>query len=343
VTTATSLITLSPSSHATPTVATSQTTAKPSETSFPAATPTSPGTLSTTATSSTITEPPAATPDITTQDLTADTLIIADANSGCIIGGYANGRRLTHSQAASFCFSPIALAEYNLAGLVGSISSDGIVYAEAGGGYVGSWATGMAANTYDEYGYFWLDIPERTPSADPYSQNPLVHTFLYTISPDRLPLMQDVSDNPEVAAAVQDLLDTHFGKGKIAANIRMAVAADIDGDGQNETVVNADNDSDEWDSIRENARPADSDQSWYCLSLILESDGRVITVGDYYSLAPEDYDWLALFTISNVLDMNGDGKYELVFEWSAWETSYIAVLAYDGTDLQSLLEFYSGS
>jgi len=280
-----------------------------------------------------------ATSTFTAKEPSADTMIIVSP-WGDIYGGYSDGKWLTRSEAAQYCSKPMTLYEFNLAGFVRTVQSDGVSYYDAGGGYVTSWT--VDADTDDDNNYYTLDIPEYVYPEASYSEYPLKFTYLYSRRFDIPSGMQALSDVSDITPVVQGLLDKKFGRGNVEACVRIAIEADIDSDGQKETIVNADNNGDEFEYSYGDLDMQAMEQLWYCMCFIIESDGEVVMLDEDYSLNDED-SWFAFFYIQNIVDLDGDGIYEIVMDWSAWETFLTLVYTYDGTSTELVLEYAAGS
>ncbi len=278
------------------------------------------------------------TPNKTPSD---DTVIFAGA-WGSIYGGYSGGEWLSHSEAAAYCKNPVKFYEYNLLGKVRIIQSSGVTSSDVGGGYIGSAVIGMDPQISDENGYFSLNIPERQHKDISYSKDPLCYTYLYSVPPKMLLNIQRVSDTSYINPLIQDILDEKFGKGVAEAAVRIAVNADIDGDSQKETIVNADNCADEFEYSGGDVTEDAMGKPWYCMSFIID-EGEMVMISDFYSVDEEGYWAIAFMYVQNIIDLDGDGKYEIVLDWSAWEMFYTEVYKYDGNTLTQVLYYCTGS
>jgi hypothetical protein len=277
-----------------------------------------------------ISEEPADTPEATAQAY-ADPVIIA-ANYD-VIGGFADGRWLTHSEAAAYCEGPTTFYKYGIAGFSGSVESSGVTNQEDGG-YIYSRTADMGENEYDESGSYTL-MADPEPDYGDYSADVFSTGFLYTLTPENLPMM-DVCDNTEdIKNVIQRMIDDNLGAGAAEANIRSAVTGDIDGDGEYEKAVNADNCAgliyEDMDNL-------------YSISVILESDGSVVSVYEsYVSENSSEFSSTELVYIQNILDVDGDGRCELVLDGTAWEAWWSEVYKYDGNSLSKVLEYGTGA
>lgn len=237
---------------------------------------------------------------------------------GEIRGGYSDGEWLNHSEAAALCEGKMTFNVYNLVASYRTVKSFGVTYDE--GEY--------ASEAFDGSPCCYLKLPDdynaESLNGD-YSQDPLFFSYLYYGG--QFPDIKTVSDTSKASRAVQKLLDEKLGKEKAEANIRISVNADIDGDGEKETVVNAD------------GAAGDSE---YCLSCIIESDGTVKIIEDYYFVPADeesesDY---RFFYVQNIIDFDGDGISELVVDEAFGEEAGTTVYKYDGRKVDKIMDYW---
>jgi hypothetical protein len=190
---------------------------------------------------------------------------------------------------------------------------------------------------------FSLKIPETDFSGRSYPQNPLCYSYLY-YGRAGLPAAEVVSDTSSIIPVVQKIIDGEFGKDNAVAKVRVAVCADIDGDGSKETVVNADNSAEEYEESYGDIGDDAMDKYWYSIAFILENDGSVIVIDKYY-YNPEDEsdDELDFLYVQNIIDIDGDGKYEIVEDWDEWEVFGALVYKYDGEKCTEVLHYSDSS
>jgi hypothetical protein len=275
-------------------------------------------------------EIPAVTPETGSQAYTGPVIIAANTD---VIGGFADGRWLTHSEAAAYCQGQTTFYKYGIAGFSGTAESSGLTTQE-NGGYIYSRTADMGKDEYDESGSYTLNV-DTEPDYGDYSADVFGAGFLYTLPPEYLPMM-DVCDNTEdIENVIQRMIDENLGTGAAEANIRSAVIGDIDGDGEYEKAINADNCAgliyEELDDL-------------YSISIILESDGSVISVYEsYVSENTSEFSSTELVYIQNILDIDGDGMCELVLDGTAWEAWWSEVYKYDGSRLSKVLEYGTGA
>jgi hypothetical protein len=258
--------------------------------------------------------------------------VILSAN-GDIIGGWADGHWLTHSEAAAYCAGSMTFYKYSIAGLAGKVESS-CVTNQPNGGYVGSRTADMAEGEYDENGSYTLS-PEPEYDYGDYAADPFSTYYLYTLPPERMPMI-DVCDNTaDLAPVIQQMIDENLGKEVVNANIRSAVMGDIDGDSEYEKIVNADNCA---GLIYEDL------DNLYSICVIIESDGTVISVNEcYISQNSLEFSETELVYAQNVLDIDGDGICEIVLDGEAWESSWSEVYKYNGNALSKVLTYATGA
>ncbi len=253
------------------------------------------------------------------------------SSSGAVAGGYANGQWLTSSEAAQLCGSPLKFYAYKLTGPAGTVDTTGMTIYEDDGPYFYSWVSGMGEE--DEVDMYSL-LPEEMFEPGEYEADPLSCVYYYTTPPESLPEITVVSDMSAILPVIQQKIDENLGAGKAAALIRSAVSADIDSDGQTETIVNADNCAD---------KMYDEVQNLYTIACIIESDGRVVIAAEFYvPESIEEYQEPVLIYIQNLIDLDGDGLCEIVLDNSAWESWWMDVYKYDGTGLTKVLTYGAG-
>lgn len=250
-----------------------------------------------------------------------DTVIIADCGGG-IYGGYSGGKWLTNKEAAEYCGGNLMFYGYNLTGVVDSAESTEVTYDDSDDRVSSS----VSGGSSEEGGYYSLDA-----SLD-YEEGSLP-VYLYNVSPKKLPAITVVADTSALLPAVQQLIDAQLGADAAAAQIRTAVSADIDGDGAQETIVNADNCADKvYEAGGEN---------FYSIACIIESDGSVCVIDDRYLAknSSEDFSDVEYVYTQNIIDLNSDGKCEIVVSWEAWEADGVTVYTYDGQSFKDVLSY----
>ncbi len=255
---------------------------------------------------------PTATPAPTASPSPAkDNTVIIATSYGNICGGYSKGKWLNDSEAAELCKGKITFSRYSLTELKETVKSAGATYEQ---------------EDYESIGGFYLKLPEAYYAeigAEPYFENePLSSAYLY--SGGKLPVINVVSDTTDINSAVQDLLNEKMGEEAAEAEISVAVKSDIDNDGKKETVVNADGGED------------------YCLCCIIESNGTVKVIEDYYFIPTDempDSDYRLIF-VQNIIDIDGDGMSELLVEEAWGEDSGTTVYKYNGKSVSKVIEHW---
>lgn len=263
-----------------------------------------------------------------------DTAIIANA-WGDVLGGYSEGHWLSHSGAAAYCGSPMAFIAANLEGSVYTTESEGVSYPdETYEMYVFSWTKEMGEDEYDGHGYYELNIEEPEVVFN-YDTDPLCNAYLYYGG--ILPELEVIADTSGILPVVQGMVEEHFGEDVVEAKVRVAVSADIDSDGGKEIIVNADNDAMECLDIM-------GDETLYSIACVIETDGSVCMIEEYYSADDQEDEWGARFMyVQNVIDLNRDGRCEIVLDYKAWETWETIVFEYNGELLTETLIYCTGN
>jgi len=102
------------------------------------------------------------------------------------------------------------------------------------------------------------------------------------------------------------------------------VDGDFDGDGEIERLLVAGNP----DQPYIHNDPADQTGSFYSIALLRESDGNYVNLFKYLTRDKNDVtDWNHL-QFCGAYDINGNGKYELLFSLRAWESGFNFVLSF---------------
>lgn len=283
-----------------------------------------------------VSAPPSPTPTPTVYN---GTFIVADSD-GAVLGGCSDGKWLTHNKAAALCKKKKTFYAYDLTDCLATVKSNGL--AEDGGpaqsgqdGNASSWTCdnhkGMSSD-----GEYKLDIPEGYDAAfncDFEKRNALTTAMLYTVPPYSFPTVTLLSDTSGFLPAIQEILDDKMGPGAPKAHIRTAAQCDIDGDGKMETIVNADNCM---------SKVEDYEYSnVYNLACVID-DGIVHIVHEFY-IDKKDSGDVEYSYIQNVIDLDGDGKCEIVVLWGPFDEWITDVYKYDGNEFTKVLSYDIGS
>lgn len=248
-----------------------------------------------------------------------------------VLGGYADGQWLTHSGAAAYCEGALTFYRYNLAGLVDTVESSGVTPND-NYGFVWSHTLYMGDDEYDDLGSYTLEVPHL--EYGDYAIDPLSLTYMFTIPPERLPVITLISDTAPYLPAVQQRIDANLGAGAAAPVIRTAISADIDGDGLQEVIINADNCAGSEDSPEGNI---------YSFVLLLESDGSLLPIEEFYAAnTGNEYEEAELIIAASVIDLDGDGIHEIIIDNSAYEAWWAEVMKYDGHSLTEMMSYGTG-
>lgn len=223
------------------------------------------------------------------------TVIIAD-NEGYVYFGYSGGEWLTRSEAGSYCKGSMEFRKLSLSGLSGTVVSNGAVEDWE----YGSYKVVNGETIYDENGC-QLKLSEPADS------------WLCYISPDRLPEITPVSDYSQLQPIIQKLIDDKIGHGKLEAEINSAVEADIDKDGKPETIINASNESEDFE-----AREDEENCISYYIVCAIRQDGSFVFLDQSYGNYFEDEEQGG--TVVGIFDADGDGSYEILFDWYGYES-----------------------
>lgn len=225
------------------------------------------------------------------------TIIIADSG-GTVLFGYSDGLWLTHSQAAAYCGGDMTFYSISPNGKKASVSSK---TAELGEDEARSCVNNEKVIIEDVNNDIILKLQGKAKG------------FLCRIDPARIPDFKAVKDYSSISSLLQPLLDEQFGKGCVKVKITSAVQADIDGDGEKETLVNASN-LEGYDRY-ESYDPEEG--SWYSVVCAIEPDGSFAFIQESYDTGLKEESWF--FAIRGVVDVNGDGICEILTENEGWE------------------------
>lgn len=255
------------------------------------------------------------TPPLQYKQPSKDTVIIANSE-GYIIGGYSDGKWLTHIEAAAYCGQPMKFYQYSLEGQTATQNSSGISV----DGSDLSPSSGTISAEYDtdsDTGYV-LGIEVNDSS-----------NYMFSAKPGRFPQIRTLSDISNVRKAVEKRINKKFKKGKVKAQINKAVSADVDGDRENEIIFNAGNTQGE-DDYFENIR-----RNWYSLSGFIDKDGSLHIIQEYYSTGyAEDSGSVC---ISSITDIDGDGTCEFITELEGYEAWATIVYKYNSKEFKQVL------
>ena len=256
-----------------------------------------------------------------------DTVIIADSD-GLIIGGFSNGEWLSHSQAAAYCGQPMTFYQKSLDGFEDTVKSTGINKDSWGDSGVSDTIT--MNNTFLDYNdpmYLDTVLPKYDLARD--------EIVLYYCPRERLPKIEQAAVISPVVQIVQEMLDKEFGKEAVSAQVNGAYTVDIDGDGSDETIINACNNE------KSNDDDYDIEQYWYSISLVVESSGKVHEIEKRWGF--DIYENVDFACVRGVVDINGDGAYEVITERRGYEWWLMDVYQYDGHELTWVFGLNSGS
>ena len=233
-----------------------------------------------------------------------DTVIIAN-NHGMVIGGYSDGKWLSHSQAASYCGQPMVFTMKNLDGYENTVEPNGITMENRGDYWFSGTAT-MGENNIDYNDLMYLDAG--LPDYNPVNED----CVLYYCPPQRFPELTEVTDLSPCLHIVQNILDEEFGVGTVSAQIVDAYAVDIDNDGTAEFILNSYN-NDVFESDI-----GYTEDYWYSISLIVEDNGSVCEIERHCGYGY--YDEVDFACVRGIVDVNGDNIFEVIsvrrgFEW----------------------------
>ena len=255
-----------------------------------------------------------------------DTVIIANSR-GLIIGGYSDGVWLSHSQAAAYCGGRMTFYERSMDGFKDTIKSIGLIMDNGGGLEIGSGTASLGDRTdYNDFMLLDTDLPE--------AEQAHTDSVLYYCQQDRFPKIQKVTDTTQFLLIVQGILDEEFGAGTVAAQISDAYSVDLDGDGTTETIVNAcNNENHDFEN--------NISGYWYSIAFIVEESGAICEIQQQcWNGYVEDIEFVC---VRGVLDVNGDGVYELIVEREGYEWWLVDVIQYDGQNFWPVISFSMGS
>lgn len=250
--------------------------------------------------------------EIETKKPDASTVIIADSE-GIIQGGYSGGIWLSPIEAAAYCKESIQFYKCSLSGTGAKVDSPGVMGIDCSSAY---WNADMKEQESFYYKFTISGISAKS-------------GCLISARPERFAQTSELSDTSSVLGVVQQRLNENFGEGKAEAQVNEAVTYDIDGDGSEEIIFNSRNiEDDDYDLKIEG--------DWYSLSGIIEEDGSVHLLGEYYETGlPEE---MRCEPFRSIVDVDGDGRYELVAEYDdGGYTQVTTVYKYDGNTFNSVM------
>jgi hypothetical protein len=102
--------------------------------------------------------------------------------------------------------------------------------------------------------------------------------YICRTDPASIPDFKIVKDHSSISRLLQPLIDEQFGEGSVKVEITSAVQADIDGDGEKETIVNASNLAgyNRYESFES------EEGNWYSIMCAIEQDGSFTFILDSY-------------------------------------------------------------
>lgn len=282
------------------------TTATPKPTTTPMASPTAVPT-------------PESTPE-QTEDITSDTLefysetpddlvIIADL-AGVILYGYAKGEWITHTEATKYFKKGMVFYQYSIEGFISSLTAVDIK--ENNGWYDES---GLGSDNVDERDYskhYGIDFEENLEIE--------IGTIITNVPPENVPKTANVKDFSELESRVQSYLNFTFGGNCSQVNIVSATKVDLNGDGKDEIMVSANN-------YINNC--ADNDKPWYSIMFVIKPDNSVHILQEDSYIGANDYG-LSYGIYYSAIDIDGDGKCEIIMDEYSYECFAIYVYSYNG-------------
>lgn len=274
-------------------------------------------------------------------DIPKDLVIIVQP-WGNVIGGYANGQWLTHSDALRYCGREKTLYYCDIQGKFGKSHSSDVIESDWYDGY--SYTHDMTEEEYDNgVSQYAMEMQLSNTIQD---REPITDTNLLYIPEDQLPTMRIVDDTSDIEKRVQKIVDEQFGKNAVEAKITAAVSVDIDGDGKAETIFNATNINVRAlhvveDLTEEEILLSSKKLKWYSLTAVVNSDGQIHTLSSgYYTCYLED-SYLAQTTA--LADIDNDGQCEIIMDWEGYECCGTVVYDYDDKEFKPVLfyEYYA--
>lgn len=142
------------------------------------------------------------------------------------------------------------------------------------------------------------------------------------------------ANSPEVVGTVTSLLSAQ-GIAQPDVRIKQAVRADLDGDGAEEMLIAATRYLNGGDFPSPDAAAGD-----YSLVVIVKNQGgsaQTIPVAAEYYPAPKEFNAPNQHDLVGVLDLNGDGRMELVLHETYYEGAATTVYAFDGGQVAQVL------
>jgi hypothetical protein len=241
----------------------------------------------------------------------AETFPIVDVQYGYLIGGTENGKWIESDKATKSVKPGTKLQVYGVAGQVGTAA---IVKLETAGEAC-------------------PDRPMVKLNPKKPKQGAIAFAAKWNPSPRKAQAV-DVKDK-EYVDIVREVLREHGLKDPFV-KINQAIQIDIDGDGEDEVVISATHYKN-GDEIPDEATP-----NTYSFVMVASKGKNELIAGEFYPQAKTDAAPPNKFEIAALVDLNGDGKIDIVVRSRYYEGDEISVYEYKSSRIKKALSVGCG-
>jgi hypothetical protein len=230
--------------------------------------------------------------------LIAETFPIVDVQYGYLIGGAENGKWVESEKATKSVKAGAKLQVYGVTGAVGTV----------------------AIVKLDTAGEACPDRPMVKLNPRKVKQGAIAFAAKWNPLPRKPTLLDPASAEATAGKLVREFLRERGLKDPVV-QITQAVKIDIDGDGQDEVVISATHYKN-GDEIPDEATP--NTYSFVMVARLAQGKNELVA-GEFYPKAKPDAAPPNKFEIAAILDLNGDGKIDIVVRSRYYEGDEVSV------------------